>query len=276
MTTKSGINQIDTLDQGKFLSVPKIDYLLVYLLLCFSGNNALSNLSYIDYLYAFFAISLAVILIQKKESLYNQKLILISAIFGVLLIIQGFSFKYFSYITIAGFYVRLYIGFAVLFLVKRFLQVYVQVIIFLAIVSLFFYCLQEVGYAFGSDVRFWFQPIGNIFTISSQRIPFFIHTYLSTGIDHRNSGMFWEPGAFAGYLIIALIFLAIIKDEIAKRNYKRSFLILSITLISTLSTTGFIAYPFVISAYSGTAFAIVLPTVFSIEVTNCLACEESE
>ena len=246
MIIKGNINQKNTGDQSRYLSIPKIDYFLVYFLLCVSGNNALGNIPYIDYLQLAFATFLAVLLLKYRKSILNENVLWISSIFGLILLIQCISLSFFPIITLAGFFVRLYIGFAVIVLVKKFLHVYVQVMIILVMVSLFFYVLQEVAYVLGNDVRFWFKPLGDIFTTSTQRIPFFIHTYLPMGINHRNSGMFWEPGAFAGYLTLALVFLAIIKNEIAKQNYKRYLIILSIALFTTLSTAGYVIYPLVL------------------------------
>lgn len=227
-------------------SFPFRDYVLVYILLCFSGNVTFVNLPYFEFLQVIFICYLINCFILHNRYFINQKFFFISCIYLSIFTIQSFQFKYFPIITISGFFVRLYMGFAVIFFLKDFLYIYIRVIIILSIVSLLFYGLQEVGYLGGIDFRFWFKSIGDFFTESTQRIPFFIHTYLTTEGDHRNSGMFWEPGAFAGYLVLAMIALEIKKNEISKNDYIIFLLILSVTLLTTMSTTGYVVYPFIL------------------------------
>ena len=65
--------------------------------------------------------------------------------------------------------------------------------------------------------------------------------YINSVTQKRNMGMFWEPGAFQTFLSLALFF------DIAGNtiNIKR-FLMLTICLITTFSTTGYIALIFLI------------------------------
>ena len=56
----------------------------------------------------------------------------------------------------------------------------------------------------------------------------------------RNNGMFWEPGAFAGYINIAIIFI-LLNYSISKRfNYSFELIILILGMITTQSTSGYI------------------------------------
>lgn len=59
-------------------------------------------------------------------------------------------------------------------------------------------------------------------------------------INHRNSGIFWEPGAFQGFLILAIL---IILFDTHKNNVKNPFkklLVFIVTLLTTQSTTGYV------------------------------------
>lgn len=61
-------------------------------------------------------------------------------------------------------------------------------------------------------------------------------------IDNRNSGPFWEPGAFQGFINIAILLLLLKKDN---DNIKRRQTILTvflITLLTTRSTTGYLLF----------------------------------
>jgi len=218
------------------------DYLLVYSLLCFSGNLAITIVSFNELFQIAFAGYLIAKLYQNKL-LLHPKLLIFSYIFLTVMVVQCVEFDFFPFITIAGFFIRVITAFAVVVLVKKFLYVYIRTMVVLAIISLFFYVLQEVGTLVGYDIIAIFHPIGSYLSDSPKRVPFFLHTYL-TDSSHRNSGMFWEPGAFAGYLVIGLVFLSIIKKQLVQKEYKYYLFILSITLFTTLSTTGYIAYPF--------------------------------
>jgi hypothetical protein len=55
----------------------------------------------------------------------------------------------------------------------------------------------------------------------------------------RNMGMFWEPGAFGGYILLGLFFL--LKKNQPKRQW-RVFTILVLTLLSTQSTTAYVSF----------------------------------
>jgi O-antigen ligase len=64
-----------------------------------------------------------------------------------------------------------------------------------------------------------------------------VHNFHSAGEVTRNSGMFGEPGQFAGYLVLAL--LLAIGETGPTRN--RKLLVLIAGVLSTQSTTGYIA-----------------------------------
>ena len=57
--------------------------------------------------------------------------------------------------------------------------------------------------------------------------------------------MFWEPGAFAGYIIVALS-LFINDLSVLWKDYKKQTIVLVIALISTFSTTGIICFAFLV------------------------------
>ena len=69
------------------------------------------------------------------------------------------------------------------------------------------------------------------FTIS------WFHTWGWNYIFSRNAGPFWEPGAFQGFIFIAVLF--VFKREDLRKNYMTLLLFL-ITIITTMSTTGYI------------------------------------
>ncbi len=66
----------------------------------------------------------------------------------------------------------------------------------------------------------------------------------------RNIGFTWEPGRFSCFIIFA-IFVNLIRTrfKILPLNKNKNFLILTITLLSTLSTTGYCAFGIIILFY---------------------------
>lgn len=62
----------------------------------------------------------------------------------------------------------------------------------------------------------------------------------------RNSGPFWEPGSFGGYLIIALIFNTLIHNTL----WRKDNIILTIAILTTFSTTTYLAFAAFTMGYS--------------------------
>ncbi|MBN2486437.1 MAG: O-antigen ligase family protein, partial [Bacteroidales bacterium] len=55
----------------------------------------------------------------------------------------------------------------------------------------------------------------------------------------RNPGPFWEAGAFAGFLVIAIVFNCFISGSLFRNKENKIFII---ALLTTMSTTGYIAF----------------------------------
>lgn len=72
--------------------------------------------------------------------------------------------------------------------------------------------------------------------------PYFTLGWLNIPVFHRNAGMFNEPGSHQIFLNFALLFL--MSDEMrmgmSKKKYRWAIALLIVTILSTLSTTGFI------------------------------------
>jgi len=229
----------------KYLNSKKIngELFLVVILLCVSGNPALSKITNMDYIYIGLSIYLAIKILLQGKKLFTRSFIVTSTIFGFILLSQVITFSFFPFVTWMGFYTRLFIGFAVMKLVNNFPKVYVQTMFYLAILSLLFYIPDQIGQILGPSFRSIFFHLRDIIgEPESFRDVIGFHTFM-INTPHRNAGMFWEPGAFAGYLIVALVFLGSIKKELSKKDYKLYLLVLSAVLLTTMSTTGYLIFP---------------------------------
>ena len=68
----------------------------------------------------------------------------------------------------------------------------------------------------------------------------FFYTWGVNGvINLRNSGMFWEPGAFQGFIIIGILILLFNTHNNEIKKIKEIFIIFIVTLLTTQSSTGY-------------------------------------
>lgn len=218
------------------------EVLLVLLLILYSGNPVLKHTFPEEPQLVCLAFLLGFLLLTRTKRVFTSSFTVITCIFATILLIQCIDFSFYPYFTIAGFITRLFIGYAVIRLVSDFPNIYVRIMVALAILSFGFYIpyllISFAGVNLESIIT---HAAGVIDPENTGSRPVFFHTFLRE-FSPRNAGMFWEPGAFQGYLNLALIFLAFIKSEIPKKDYQFSFFILSAAVLTTLSTTGYIVY----------------------------------
>lgn len=209
---------------------------LFFLIINMSGNlffvaflpNKLLTIS------TFIIVTIACII--KKISLKDS--IPFLACYGLILLLQVLYIDiYYSFSSNLNFYMKIIIGVLIFYLIKdRFIKYYTSIIRFFCIISLccvaYNYFIGELpyieetnsniddGYVFRATSVFYTQLLGNI------EVGF---------LGIRNCGPFWEPGAFQGYINLAL-FLEIV----SKTLNSRKFLLYTITIITTFSTGGYI------------------------------------
>lgn len=131
------------------------------------------------------------------------------------------------------------------------IKYYVIVVSILASISLFFWVLSMVGFSYNSSIWIsWGIPrfipgYFNIHFIPQGTISFF-------GINiFRNTGIFTEAPMFSFILVIAFLALNFYDKKNSKEfnflsNYPKLFVLLSITILTTTSTTGIISIILVI------------------------------
>lgn len=71
---------------------------------------------------------------------------------------------------------------------------------------------------------------------------------ISTLESYRNCGFVWEPGAFAGYILLVVI-LYFDKIDVLRKKYKGKLYILMIALLTTMSTTGYVVLLLLVICY---------------------------
>lgn len=204
------------------------DYLYIFIFLCYSGNPFFTSTSW--YNTSLVGLTIFLALVHVKE-LYKYKAIhlyVFICFFSVLFLIQS---RVLGLITIQGslgFLTKLLFGYIIINVInKNFKKYFFNVLFIVSVISLIGFSWNLLG-----------KDIPAISLIGEKARSLIIFTQKVDG--SRNSGMFWEPGAFACYLIIGLAsFLGEVR-ELLKIHLKKTITVL-IALITTYSTTGYIA-----------------------------------
>jgi hypothetical protein len=217
-----------------------IDYLLVYLLAAISGmpffNGDIPMIGVFGFAFLMFLL--------RREGFHRYFFFILFS-FLILVCLHSLRFYYFPRNTYIGLIVKISVGFFVLALVKeKFTKYFVDIIVFFSIVSFFFFIPLFISSGF--------EPIFSAIGVTAPFEPGSVKSLIVYQLNldrpgglYRNCGPFWEPAAFGGYLLIALMF------NLANTNSlkDRKSVILIITLISTLSTTVFLLLAVLIFFY---------------------------
>lgn len=214
------------------LKISNNEYILMFLLLATSGNM-LFNIW--EWTYVFVALFVFVLASIKHKPISNKMLLGMVASYILLFALQFIGLEKVSIPANINRLAKLYEGFLIMTVLGvKFRKAYLKVMYFLCIVSLICWFLNIVigdlpGYEFD---RYRTQLIYNY-------IPYFIAS--GSGLGLRNCGMFWEPGAFEGYINIALL-LYVGEFKVFYKHYRKEFWFLTAALLSTQSTTGYIVF----------------------------------
>jgi hypothetical protein len=238
---------------------PWTQYLIVILLVLFGNEILLGGRA--EALLIVYFIFLAPLYFLHRNSPLALSDLLVFFSFLMILAVQSISFNFFPLKTIAGFIIRLFVAFAAVRLVNDFPRIYINVLYGICIISLCFYVPEQLFHAVGRDFASLFTPLANLvrdfFLLDTGNrrtysITIFIYNFENPYNPHniyRNAGPFWEPGAFAGYISLALIFLGLEREKYDRRFYISRFLVLTITLLTTVSTMGYLVMPIVLSIH---------------------------
>lgn len=215
------------------------DVTLVYALLFVSGSH-IYNQSPNQYLILVFILSVLAWFLYSDRKISEKFVLYVCVFAGFLLIIHLYTGKSLSFSSILATTIKLLIAYFILKTVgKRFIEVYIKVVVFLAAISLFGYLSDR------------FSLLDNII----QRLPkvgelgyegiFYLFRF-EEHID-RNNSIFFEPGAYQMFINAALFMLFFAETKFSHRRKWLYILILSVTLLTTFSTTGFMIFGALVS-----------------------------
>ncbi len=217
------------------------DLINVFFLLSLSGINFLNDNE--NFLIFVFSINVVFFIIQKQK--IDNGFLTFVLFFIFLTIAQVIWFSDGNFESVIGFFLRLFIAYLVIKNSSNFIRTFLNLLVFLSLAAIFFYIFffifPSVEDFLFAHTHFWDYPgtreykksliIYNIF-----KEPLFGIDSLGLFGLPRNSGPFWEPGAFAGYLAIGIAF-----EMLLFRKYSWRVLFLLIALLTTFSTTGYLA-----------------------------------
>ncbi len=217
----------------------------MFLLLAFSGNPLFVEMSYSKILLSIFAVGFLFISSLEGNNILRfksvKRLVFIILLFVLLSLFQFLYFNFVTWVGLFGFILKIIIAYSVVYYYFSrnfsFELTYIKVMSFLCLISFPFFLLNFFGH-FGIQLQNEVLK-SNLFYTSHNSVFDFV----------RNSGMFWEPGAFAGYIILALLFIVVVNGRFVIGRFKKEFLLLLIGLFSTFSTTGYVVFGFLASIY---------------------------
>lgn len=137
-----------------------------------------------------------------------------------------------------GFLLKLLAAIFLVRIVHDFPQAYGRVMWVLALISLAIFVPQIV---LGDVLRSFAQVAAISYGPDVTHVGF--HNFGPEMHAYRNSGFFWEPGAFAGYLTLAILLLIAQKAGRTKtlRFIDKQVAVLVLAVLTTQSTTGYVA-----------------------------------
>lgn len=235
--------------------VSKNECILMFLLLAVSGNPYFSQKLPV-FIVLLSSISLYYVVSNSTEYLYKRTLFIFIFFIGYeLLHAMIFHLNYGA--TIVKLFMVLLFAFSVVKLLKqRFVKVFLQTMYLISIVSFVFTALCYVPvvgkslYQFAihlfplqKDFKNYSTPTLIIYTFLPE---FFNGTFSYT----RNAGIFWESGAFAVYLNIALYFKYYTqKVQTFGDLFNKQAIVFIIAICTTASTMGMLSLVIVLTFY---------------------------
>jgi len=211
-------------------------YLLTFLLLSLSGNPFFVAQDSVNKS-LIIIISLLFPLLYFKRISHNITLFLnYILLYIIIYVLQATTVPDFEMSSTVFVVLKMWVGFLFFMILDRkFIYYYVNLMSIIAAISLLGYLYNTfVGLIPGIPLA----QIANSIVVYTQ-----LFNDWSGEFIHRNSGMFWEPGAFGGYLNLAIFFMILSKQFWTE---KIKTVIIIIALLTTYSTTAYIVFFFLV------------------------------
>lgn len=189
-----------------------------------------------------FAVLLIITFLFTKNQKIDFEIIFILLMILICILFQSLIFSYFKAITVFGQIQKILIGYLSIKLLKEnFINYYLDILIFLSIISLIIFIpififpslIDNIINHIPSFLSYQYE----VFDTQMDRKTLVFYNLVREDGMIRNFGPFWEPGAFGGFLIVAIIFNTIKESKLSTKINWLFF----ITIITTQSTTAYLA-----------------------------------
>lgn len=192
-----------------------------------------------------------------KKQIIDKKSFLYILIWICLFLFHGYYIKEYELSSAIHIIMKMTIGILILLSVNnKFTEYYSDIIYFFCILSLICFAYNHI---FG--ILPYINLGNSIDGGKGYRVTSIVYTQLynlnAQGLTYRNCGPFWEPGAFQGFINLAIIIELLGHNERNKKWYIR-MIIFAITVITTFSTGGYIVL----------AFSIIYFIIFNERINN--------
>jgi hypothetical protein len=219
----------------KFKPKTAKNYIYLFLLLALSGNPFFSiGEGSTQYIFSGFVLLLVIkhntYFNIKKEQFFFGYILFFTLIFFFQKVVLGFV----SIPGAIGFLLKITFGYIVIrFLGEHFKITYFKVVYFISFISLIGYLWNLLGF----DIPALYSQKNTALYSDNSLKSLILFNQKAAGL--RNSGMFWEPGAFACYICLGfLLYLGEIRELLQTQLFKVFIILLA--LITTYSTTGYL------------------------------------
>lgn len=231
-------------------------YLIWFLMLvfmCLSGNP----------LFAFepnttaFVAVIVLMFVLLRYNYIIDKIIRYAWIFILIYIIQSLIVPNFSISATGYITIKLFLGLSLAYIIgRKFIDAYIDVMWFISLCSIPLFFITTT---YGELPGFTCALEGKSLVIYTQLVGW-------NGVLPRNSGMFWEPGCFAGYICVALLFCLL-----TNRGGKKLIIPFIVALATTYSTTGYLVFFFILLYYLKNNHTIDSFTKIFLIIAACVA-----
>jgi hypothetical protein len=242
-----------------------VDYTLLFLLVGVTGIPFF-KVGDITFLFLFLCFSMLVFLYRRLK--LDKFFLIFLVIYLTVMVAQMVKFNYLPMTTYIGVFIRIIFAYLVVRILGRnFTKYYVNILYVLSIIAFFVYIPQLIVPGFGRFLATSISPLlrNPLYQGDIWYAPDIILFVFNSGVGtFRNCGAFWEPGAYAGFLVVAMIFHYLETRTITDRKS----IVLLLALLSTMSTTGLIALGFFGVMFLGNRIAplykmILFPAMFA-------------
>lgn len=225
------------------------DAYLVAALLVISGNPSVSAIAGGDEIVlSLAAVVMALALLARGTSVARTRLVPVAAALTAIQVLQAFDFGFFPFVTALGLVTRLFLGAAVVAMAADFSMAYVRAMVAIAIYALIMYAVDQTFLQLGGGFRELFEPLEEVIGIQADHHFALVYTFTENAGTHRNAAFFREPGLFAGYLLLAILFVVLRAKDLERGERNRYLAVLIVALASTFSTAGYVTLPLVLAA----------------------------